>query len=99
MVKSFLVSPRAQALVLLLLAALSLGAVLAFLSSADEPELPLHILTPSLVLQHQHAVHSLAFSPDGKTLGTAGGFRDLPGEIKLWDVLTSTERATPKGDQ
>jgi hypothetical protein len=32
---------------------------------------------------------SVAFSPDGKTLATAGGSFGKPGELKLWDVATA----------
>src|SRR5439155_14568477 len=40
-----------------------------------------------------------AFAPDGKTLATGGGFQDVSGEIKLWDLTTGTERATLRGNQ
>jgi WD40 repeat protein len=49
--------------------------------------------------QHQYCVRCLAFAPDGKMLATGGGFSDSPNEIKLWDVLTGTERATFRGNQ
>jgi WD40 repeat protein len=55
---------------------------------------------PSIVLgKHQFVVRCLAFSPDGKTLATGGGFSDVPGEIKLWDLGTGTEQATFRGEQ
>jgi WD40 repeat protein len=55
---------------------------------------------PSGVLlgKHQFLVRCLAFAPDGKSLATAGGFVDMPGEIKLWDLATLTERTTLRGD-
>ena len=52
-----------------------------------------------LLGQHQYCVRCLAFAPDGKMLATGGGFSDTPYEIKLWDVLTGTERATFHGNQ
>jgi WD40 repeat protein len=43
---------------------------------------------------HAGAVHAVCFSPDGKTLASAGGDR----MIKLWEpAQTSAERATLKG--
>jgi WD40 repeat protein len=41
----------------------------------------------------------LAFSPDGRTLASAGGASDLggPGEVKLWDAATGKNTATFKG--
>jgi WD40 repeat protein len=99
MAKVWLVLPRGQTAVLLLLAAFGLGTVLAILLWDHQREPPLFLVTPGSVLEHQHAIHSLAFALDGKTLAAAGGFRDVPGEIKLWDMQTSTERATLRGDQ
>jgi WD40 repeat protein len=99
MAKTCLVFSQGQAFVLFLVAAFGIGTVLAVLPWEDQPELRLHIVAPRIVLEHQLAVRSLAFSRDGKSLVTAGGFRDLPGEIKLWDPLTDTERATLRGSQ
>lgn len=79
---------------------LSLGAiiggvgVLGMLPPEDRQELPLSILLG----KHQYLVRCLAFARDGKTLATAGGFLNSPGEIKLWDLPTLTERATLSGD-
>jgi WD40 repeat protein len=49
------------------------------------------------ILEHRHPVRCVAFSADGKTLVTGGGFNDLAGEVRLWDVATGTERAHLKG--
>ncbi len=43
---------------------------------------------------HPNHVLHMAFAPDGKTLATAGGIDDGPGEVILWDVATWTPRAT-----
>jgi WD40 repeat protein len=39
------------------------------------------------------AVHSLAWSPDGKTLASAGSFR----QVRLWEAATGKELATLRG--
>ena len=57
--------------------------------SAQEPKLR------ATLKGHTEAVWSVAFSPDGKTLASAGGLCGKPGEIQLWDVATGKERATP----
>jgi len=49
---------------------------------------------------HGNSITWLGFAPDGKTLASASGpganeeGKQLPGEIKLWDVVTAKERAT-----
>lgn len=42
---------------------------------------------------HKHRVSALAFSPDGKTLITAGTY----GNIRAWDTTTGSERFTCSG--
>jgi WD40 repeat protein len=47
---------------------------------------------PARVLLHDLrgiTLYSLAFSPDGKTLASAGGLPPNRGEVKLWDVATA----------
>jgi WD40 repeat protein len=51
---------------------------------------------------HSESVNTVAFSPDGQTLASGSGTFDkvrgwLGGEIKLWDVARSSERATLRG--
>ena len=43
---------------------------------------------------HPKTTFYVTFSPDGKTMVTSGGERDVAGQIKLWDVATWTERAS-----
>ena len=51
---------------------------------------------------HAVPVTSVAFSPDGKRIATGGGGADmrgrpLPGEVKVWDAETGTEKFALKG--
>lgn len=42
-------------------------------------------------------VFAAAFSPDGATLVTGGGLRDLPGQIKIWNVPGGDEQTKIRG--
>jgi WD40 repeat protein/predicted Ser/Thr protein kinase len=46
---------------------------------------------------HTQDVHSVAFSPDGRRLASAGGGYDKPGEVKVWDAHTGQEERTLQG--
>jgi WD40 repeat protein len=41
-------------------------------------------------------IYSLALSPDGRTVATAGGFTNIGGEVVLWDVATGEARSVHK---
>src|SRR5262249_54428654 len=63
-------------------------------NSSPNPEVPLSAQQGTNTLQgHTSSVHSVAFSPDGKTLASGSGDET----IKLWDVATGKEQATIKG--
>jgi WD40 repeat protein len=81
----------AVVLVLLLLALQLVGALgLVFPGGGQEK-------SPGGILEHRYPVRCLAFSADGKTLVTGGGFNDVAGDVRLWDVATGTERGCLKG--
>jgi WD40 repeat protein len=48
---------------------------------------------PATLVGHSDIIHSLAISPDGKTLASASGDRT----IKLWNIADGTVRATLEG--
>jgi WD40 repeat protein len=78
----------ATAVVVLSVLALSLGGALDFVFPDAGQE-----KTAGGILEHRYPVHGVAFSDDGKSLVTGGGFNDLAGEVRQWDVATSKERA------
>jgi WD40 repeat protein len=48
------------------------------------------------LLGHKQPVNAVSFSPDGKTLASGGGGAPAEGtELKLWDVTTGSEQASP----
>src|SRR5205807_2669441 len=87
---------RSVALNLLLLLAVAAPGQVVQPPNPEQPGVP-----PSqeraILRDHRDAVTSLAVSQDGKTLATASGGKDHPGEIKLWDLVTLQERRTLRG--
>src|SRR6266404_1954927 len=74
-------------------------AVLAFMGALG-PLLPEHSQDESpgsIIGEHRYPVYCIAFAPDGKTLASVGGFPRKEGEVRLWDVPTSTARAILRG--
>jgi WD40 repeat protein len=67
----------------------ALGMVIVCLPIQPKQEPP-HF--PLILRGHQHSLHALAFSPDGRTLASGGGSFRKAGELKLWDVDTGTPR-------
>jgi WD40 repeat protein len=86
--------PRHLRLILALLVAASASVAIPTAAPADDPK-------PQRTLDgHRFEVYSVAFSPDGKTLVSAGGYFSVdlkPGEIMLWDVETGKLRDSFKG--
>ena len=46
---------------------------------------------------HRYLILGVAFSPDGKTLASAGGYFADGAEVKLWDVASGRERQSLSG--
>jgi WD40 repeat protein len=53
----------------------------------------------SIIGEQRYPVYCIAFAPDGKTLASGGGFPGKEGEVRLWDVATSTPRAALRGHE
>ena len=64
-----------------------------WLPPRDAPRPPSPLIAIRTLKGHTDSVYTLAFSPDGKTLATAGN----DSFIKLWDVATGKDKATLKG--
>jgi WD40 repeat protein len=93
MVKTRTVLLQRPAVPLFVLAALGLVGALGFFPFGERLEQH----RDRILGKHQLPVLCLAFSPDCKILAAAGGLRDRPGEIKLWDPSTGTEQASLQG--
>src|SRR5438067_1728446 len=81
----------------------SLGCMLALLSaaalSADTQSAPPQP-TPVLQVGHNGPIHTLAYSPDGKTLATGGeDYFGSGSSVRLWDAVSGQVKAVlPPGD-
>lgn len=56
----------------------------------EEPPKEQGIVPYTEFVGHRHLVSSVAFSPDGKLLASAGGRFSCPGEVYLWNVPART---------
>jgi WD40 repeat protein len=93
MIKTRTMRVSGPAVPLLVLVGLGFVGVLGLFPSGDRQGQP----RDRILGEHRHPVLCLAFSSDGKTLAAGGGFRDRPGEIKLWDLVTGAEQASLPG--
>jgi RNA polymerase sigma factor (sigma-70 family) len=87
--------PLAAAALLFFLSAGLIALLLTFGVGGDVPIVvePDTFLPPAVALGtpvDEHVV-TVAFSPDGKRLVTAGGRGPIPGQLKIWDVQTAKE--------
>ncbi len=48
---------------------------------------------------HRYRILGVSFSPDGKTLASAGGHFSVGAEVKLWDVASGREQHSLSGHQ